>query len=320
MFPLRFFPDDANFGFVRRRFIAYGFTALLFAATLASLFVQGLNFGIDFKGGIAIEVAAAEPIDLATLRSTLNRAGIGEIEVQNFGNPRIALIRAQVASGAETAASEAAESTIRRIRTALGQAYDFRRVEAVGPRVGNQFLIDGLVATVLALALIGVYVAFRFEWQFGVAAIAATMHDTFVTVGVYSLSGYEFNLTSIAAMLTIAGYSINDTVVVFDRIRENMRKFKRASLPDLIDKSVNQTLSRTVLTSGTTLLAIIPLLLFGGSNLQGFTVAVFAGILVGTYSSIFVAAPLLLMLKPVRVATTPEAPEGDSGEQDREAA
>ncbi|KZD12083.1 protein translocase subunit SecF [Oceanibaculum pacificum] len=302
MRPLRLFPETTKFDFVRLRFAAFGFTLLLLTATALSLAVNGLNFGIDFKGGILVELQAQQPIQVADLRNHLSNADLGEVEVQQFGNPREALIRVE----AGALRSQEASQIVPRLRQALGDQYEFRRTEVVGPRVSGELLRDGAMATVLAILAIGVYVWFRFEWQFGVSALAATAHDVIVTVGLLSVTQLEFNLTAIAALLTLAGYSINDTVVVFDRIRELLRTHKRAALGEIINLAVNQTLSRTILTSATTLVAILPLLFFNTSTLLNFTVSLVWGILIGTFSSVFVAASLLLYMPPVGRSQEPD--------------
>lgn len=295
MKPIRFIPEKTNFDFVRMHKAAFALTAFLVLASVVSLVVQGLNLGIDFRGGILIEVAASDDVDVGDLRSRIGGLGLGEVEIQNFGGPRDVMIRVQRQEGGE----QEQERAIRAVRAELGDGYEYRRVEFVGPKVGAELLRDGILATLLAVAGIALYVGFRFEWQFGVSAMISTFHDVAVTVGLFSLLQLEFNLTAIAALLTLAGYSINDTVVVFDRIREILRKRKSATLTDIINESVNATLSRTILTGGTTLLALVPLLIYGGDTLFNFSLAMTWGILVGTFSSIFVAATMLLYMPAV---------------------
>lgn len=293
---LRYLPQNTKIDFVSKRFVAFVFTAALFAATIGSLFVQGLNFGIDFAGGILIEAKSSSTINVGDLRGRLNALGIGGVELQQFGGPDEVLIRVQQQEGGETANRTAIE----KVKGELGQGWEYRRVEQVGPKVGSELLESGIIATVLAVLAITAYVAFRFEWQFGIAALIATGHDVFCTLILFTLLGLEFDLTAVAALLTLAGYSINDTVVVFDRIRELMRKNRSMEMAELINIAVNQTLTRTILTAGTTAIAILPLLLFGGSALINFTLAMTFGIVLGTYSSIFVAGSLLLYLTPKR--------------------
>jgi preprotein translocase subunit SecF len=294
--PLRIFPREPKFDFVGRRRVAFALTLLAMAAAAAALAARGLNLGLDFTGGVVVEAAAPRPVDLAPLRARLGGLGLGEVQLQHFGSDRDVLIRVQpAAEGRERNAASA-------VRAALGEAFEIRRVEAVGPTVSRELLRDGVIATLLAVAGIGLYVAFRFEWQFGAAGLLATAHDVFVTLGLFALLGAEFNMAAIACLLTLAGYSINDTVVVFDRIRENLRKHRRMPIPALINLSVNETLTRTLTTSVTTALAVLALLLFGGHTLRGFSAGLLFGIVVGTYSSIYVAAALLLYMPPLRSA------------------
>lgn len=296
---IRFVPDGTRIDFVRHRFAAFAVTATLLAASVGSLALQGLNLGIDFSGGILLEIAAETPIDIAEIRAKLEPLRLGDVSLQHFGSPDQALIGI-AAQGREEANAEA----LRSVRTVLGDAVEYRRTEQVGPKVGAELLRDGVIATVLAVLAIGAYVYFRFEWQFAVAALVATAHDVLATVGLYSVLQLEFNLTAVAAVLTLAGYSVNDTVVVFDRVRELLRRHKSGDMKTIVNLSVNQTLSRTVMTSGTTLLAVIPLLLFGGSALFNFSLAIFWGIVIGTYSSVFVAGSLLLYMPPPRGTRT----------------
>lgn len=298
MKPIRLVPDGTKIDFVRMRWPAFGLTTLLLLVTIVSLVVQGLSLGIDFKGGILIEAKAAQPVDVAPLREKLGALGLGEVQIQQFGGPRDILVRIQRQEGGEAAQNEA----VQKVRATLGADYEYRRVEVVGPAVGAELFRDGMIATVLAVLAIAAYVAVRFEWQFGVSALIATMHDVVCTMGLFSVLQLEFNLTAVAALLTLAGYSINDTVVVFDRIREVLRKQKAVDMPAVINMAVNDTLSRTILTGGTTLAACLPMLIWGGDVLRNFTAAITFGILIGTFSSVFVAASLLLYMKPVRAA------------------
>lgn len=293
---LRFVPDDTKIDFIGRRFFAFGITGLLFLITIASVAIQGLNFGIDFEGGILLEVKAQHAFDLGPLRAKLNALDLGQVTLQTFGDPSDLLIRVQRQPGGEKPQQVAVE----KVRAALGSGIDYRRIEVVGPEVSGELLHKGFLAASLAILAIGVYVAFRFEWQFGIAAFVATLHDVVTTIGVFSIMRLEFDLTAIAAILTIAGYSVNDTVVVFDRIRENLRKYKTMGLKDLFNLSVNETLSRTIMTSTTTMLAVLALLFVGGPVIRNFSVAMLWGIITGTYSSIYVAAALLLYVKPLR--------------------
>ena len=291
-----FIPHDTKIDFVAKRWWGFGLTILLTLISAVSLYVNGLNLGIDFKGGILIEAKAAQTINIGELRSSLETLGLGEVSLQEFGAPDDILIRIQRQEGGE----EPQQRAIQLVREKMGADYDYRRVEVVGPTVGQELLHAGLMATIFAIIAIAAYVAIRFEWQFGVAAFASTLHDVFVTLGLYSVLQLDFNLTAVAALLTLAGYSINDTVVVFDRIRETLRRQKANNLSRVINDSVNQTLSRTLMTAGTTLMALLPLVFMGGPTLLNFSLALTWGILIGTYSSIYVAAAFLLYMPPLR--------------------
>lgn len=293
--PLKLIPDQTKIDFVGKRYFAYGFTFLLFLISFTSLGFKGLNMGIDFKGGILIEAKALNEFSLATMRADLEKMDLGEIALQAAGTDGEIMINVQ-----QQDSIAATNKATQDITNYLGQKFEIRRTELVGPKVGDELFKSGLIATGLAILAIAIYVAFRFEWQFGISALLGTFHDVFVTIGLFSFLGLEFNLSSVAAILTIAGYSINDTVIVFDRIRENLTKYKRPKFEDIFNMSINQTLSRTILTSSTTLLAILPLLLFGGPNLFDFTLALTWGIFIGTFSSIFVSAPLLMFMRPIR--------------------
>ncbi len=272
----------------RKQFLA--FSAALVFASVALFLIQGLNFGIDFRGGILIEVKTDGPANLGEMRSLLGGLGLGEVTLQEFGEPDDVLINLQRQDGEEAEQIKA----IAVLKDALGdRVVEYRRTEFVGPKVGGELKRNGAIATGLALLVIGLYIWFRFEWQFSVAALIALLHDVLATIGFYSLTQIEFNLATLAAVLMIAGYSINDTVVIFDRVRENLRKFKKMALFELLDRSINQTLTRTVLTSVTTLLALLALFLFGGPVIRGFTTGLIWGVCIGTYSSIALAVPLL---------------------------
>jgi preprotein translocase subunit SecF len=288
----KYFPHATKIDFVRARYFAFTVTVLLLVAVVASLAIRGLNLGLDFRGGILIEIASKEKIEIGDLRKRVNALGVGNVQVQYVGGERGAIIRAESPAGGEGAQAK----TVDRIKTALGAGYEFRRVEYVGPKVSAGLFRDGMLATGLALLLIAIYVAVRFEWQFGVAGLVAIGHDVMMALGVYSLAGLEFDLTAIAALLTLAGYSINEQIVIFDRLRENMRRYKKTDFKELINLSVNQNLFRTIMTSGSTLVAVLPMLIFGGESLFAFTLAICVGILVGTYSAIYVSSSLLLYM------------------------
>lgn len=283
-------PAGTRFGFMRWRVPALVITGALSVATLAALPMAGLNYGIDFTGGTVIEaVATSGEADLAQIRTDLSDIIEGDLQVQTFGSDAEVLIRYGVQPGGETS-----QETVAEIRTALGDAYDIQRTEVVGPTVSGELAIAAVLGLLGALAGISVYVWLRFEWQFAAGALLATAHDAIMTVGFLIVSRLEFNLSSIAAILTVIGYSLNDTVVVFDRIRENLRKYKKMPIGDIIDLALNETLSRTILTAATTVLALAALYFFGGDVIRNFVAPMLVGVLVGVYSSIFIAAPVLI--------------------------
>jgi preprotein translocase subunit SecF len=307
--PIRFVPPGTRIPFVPNRRIAFVFSIILVLGALTSLLTQGLNFGIDFRGGILMEIRTSGPADLTTIRSTLSDLGLGDVSIQEFGTETDVLVRIQRQDGDERAQVVAIEA----VKTALGSGVEYRRTEFVGPTVGEELKEAGALAVGLALLSILLYIWFRFEWQFGVGAIVALSHDILSTIGLFALIQHEFNLATVAAILTIAGYSINDTVVVYDRVRENLRKYKRMDLADLFNMSVNETLSRTTMTSVTTLLALLAIYFFGGEVLADFALAMIWGVCIGTYSSIFIAVPLLLY---VNLKRNEEDPTGLSVPQD----
>ena len=287
---LKLVPSETNIDFMRLRMPALGFSGLLVAVSIALFTLIGLNLGIDFRGGILIEARnTAGAADIGGIRSDLNRLGLGDISIQGFGSETDVLVRVQRQEGDESAQIAA----IKAITDALGQDYDIRRTEFVGPTVGAELAEKGVLAVICALLAIMVYIWFRFEWQFSIAAILALAHDVLSTIGLFALTSFEFNLATVAAILTIAGYSINDTVVVFDRVRENLRRYKSYEQPEILNRSLNETLSRTVMTSVTTLLALFAIVLFGGAVLRDFALAMMWGVLIGTYSSVFVAVGAL---------------------------
>ena len=287
---LKLVPSDTSINFLKHRRIAFIFSLFLVASSIGLFVVKGLNLGIDFKGGILIEARnTTGPADISGLRADLGQLGLGDISLQEFGTPTDVLVRVQRQEGDE----EAQIAAIAAISSTLGDSYDIRRTEFVGPTVGAELAEKGMLAVACALLAIMVYIWFRFEWQFSIAAILALAHDVLSTVGLFALTSLEFNLATVAAILTIAGYSINDTVVVFDRVRENLRRYKSYEIEDIINKSLNETLSRTVMTSFTTLLALLAITIFGGAVLRDFALAMIWGVLIGTYSSIFVAVGFL---------------------------
>jgi preprotein translocase SecF subunit len=297
MISFRLVPDHTTFRFVRYRNLAYLISGALVALSVTLLPTKGLNFGIDFSGGTLIEVQMpGDAADLAGMRTVLGGLGLGEVALQEFGDPTDILIRIERQSGDEAAQLAAVDLVKGALAESFGEELSYRRVEFVGPKVSGELLWAGTQAVLYALIAILAYIWFRFEWQFGVGAVVALVHDVALTLGVFSLLGLEFNLSTVAAILTIIGYSLNDTVVVYDRVRENLRRYKSMSLPDLLDRSLNETLARTLMTSLTTLIALGALFVFGGPVIRDFTFAMIWGVVVGTYSSIFIATPLLLQL------------------------
>jgi preprotein translocase subunit SecF len=289
---LNLIPADVNIPFISRRWLFFVFSSLLVASSIGLFLVRGLNYGIDFKGGIMMEVRTDGPADISYMRSALSGLGIGEVALQQFGAPNEVLIRLQKQKGGTKAQANAVEA----VKVKLGPKVEYRRTEFVGPKVSRELLWSGVEAVGLAILAILIYIWFRFEWQFGLAAVIALTHDVLSIIGIFALLGFEFNLSTVAAVLTIAGYSINDTVVVFDRVRENLRRYKTLSLPELMDRSINETLSRTVITSFTTLLALLALYFLGGEVIRNFSFAMIWGVVVGTYSSICLAVPMLLYM------------------------
>jgi preprotein translocase subunit SecF len=291
---LRIVPDNTKFDFMRFRRISFPISALLSIVAISLFFFHGLNFGIDFKGGTLLEIQTKSgPADLAKMRVALNELGLGEFQLQQFGSPQDVLIRVSQQPGGDAAQQQA----VNKVRQALGSDVEYRRVEVVGPRVSNELLSYGTIGLILAIFSILIYLWFRFEWQFALGAMIANVHDLVLTIGFMSITQIDFDLTSIAALLTILGYSLNDTVVIYDRIREMLRRFKKLPMPDLLNASVNATLSRSIITHVTVFLALLSLLLFGGQAIHSFTATMMFGVvLVGTYTSVFIASPILIYL------------------------
>lgn len=290
----RIVPDDTHFDFTQFRRISFPISAVLSICAITLFFTHGLNFGIDFKGGTLMEVQTKSgPADIATMRTTLSALGLGEVQLQQFGGPDNVLIRVAEQPGGD----EAQQVAVQKVRGALGTNVEYRRVEVVGPRVSGELLAYGMLGLILAIVGILIYLWFRFEWQFALGAMVANVHDIVLTIGFMSISQVDFDLTSIAALLTILGYSLNDTVVIYDRIRELLRRYKKMPMPQLLNESINQTLSRSIITHLTVTLALLALLVFGGNAIHSFTaVMMFGVVLVGTYTSIFIAAPILIYL------------------------
>ncbi len=307
---LHLIPDDVNVPFLKFRNLFYIASLVMVLASAGLFITKGLNFGIDFRGGILVEIKTNGPADINTLRDDLNSLDLGDVSIQEFGAADDVLIQLQRQDGDE----EAQMTALAAVTDILGEDVTIRRTELVGPKVGDELKEAGFYSVAISLLLIMVYIWFRFEWQFAVASVLALLHDVVITIGFFVITGVQFDLATLAAVLTVAGYSINDTVVVFDRIRENMRKFRKMEIPDLLDLSINSTLTRTTMTSLTTLLALIALFIFGGEAIRGFTMALIFGIVIGTYSSICVASPLLVVLRLKR-----KLPEGEEEGQEAKA-
>jgi preprotein translocase subunit SecF len=285
-----FFPHNTRLPFMRYKGICFGLSIVAMLLSLAIIMVMGFNYGVDFKGGSLIEVQSTSgPADVAQLRERLNKLGVGAVQIQSFGGPTDVLIRVEQQPGGESEQ----QAALKKVQEALGTRYAQRRVEVVGPAVSSELRLTGFIAVAAGLLAIVAYVWFRFEWQFALGAIVALTHDVLVTAGLFSLFQLEFDLSIVAALLTILGYSVNDTVVVSDRIRENLRKFKRMDLNELLNLSINETLSRTILTGCTAIAVLVALYVFGGEVIRNFNLAMLLGVVIGTYSSIFIAAPLL---------------------------
>jgi preprotein translocase SecF subunit len=290
--PLRLIPDDTRIPFMWLARIRTPISLVLIVASFVLLFTVGLNQGIDFVGGTMIEVRSkAAEADLADIREKMNALELGDVEVQNIGQPSDVLIRIATQPGGDAAQ----QAVVQKVQAALGSAdYEYRRVEVVGPRVSGELAWTGMMATLFTIVGIMIYIWFRFEWQFAIGAVATLVHDAILTIGFFAATQLDFNLSSIAAILTILGYSLNDTVVIFDRIRELLRRYKTMPLSDLIDLATNQTLARTIMTSVTTLLSLCALFFFGGEVIRSFTAAMIWGVFIATASSIFIGGPILI--------------------------
>jgi preprotein translocase subunit SecF len=285
-----FFPHDLRLPFMRYKGTALLVSIILMAASLGIFYVKGLNYGVDFKGGTLIEAqSTGGPADIPLLREKLGKLGLGAVQIQSFGAPDVVLIRIEQQPGGEAEQQVA----LKKVQAALTGQYTERRTEVVGGAVSDELRWAGFKAVAMGLLAISAYVWFRFEWQFAVGVMVSLVHDVLLTVGIFSLLQLEFDLSIVAALLTILGYSVNDSVVVSDRIRENLRKFKRMELTELLNLSINETLSRTILTGCTAIVVLLALYIFGGEVIRNFNFAMLFGVLIGTYSSVFIAAPLL---------------------------
>ncbi len=300
-FRLKLVPDTTNIDFFRWASITFGFSAFLVVASLILTLVMGLNFGIDFKGGTTIRTESAQAVDVGAYRDAIQPLGLGDVSITEVFDPtfgpdqNVAMVRIQAQEGEEAVTPEII-SAVEGALQSVDPSVTFPSVESVGPKVSGELIKTAILAVLAATGAILVYIWLRFEWQFAVGAVVALIHDVTVTIGIFALLQLKFDLSIIAALLTILGYSINDTVVVFDRLRENLIKYKQMPLRDVMNLSVNETLSRTVMTSGTTLLALIALLVLGGDVIRGFVFAMTWGIVVGTYSSVYVAKNVVLYL------------------------
>ena len=329
---MEFFREQTRINFIAGRHIAAMLSLALIAAGLASLFLRGLNFGIDFSGGTLVEVGYEQPIEIETVRTTLADGGFADAVVQHFGTARDVLVRLPAGDAQSEQAARLGERLVGVLRAPFDEELidsapgglqqcvsddgaaecrvQMRRVEFVGPQVGDELTNQGGLAMLYALIGILIYVTFRFEWRFAVGSVIALAHDVIITLGVFSIFQFDFSLSVLAAVLAVIGYSLNDTIVVYDRIRENFRKMRKNQVPEIINRAINQTLPRTVLTSLTTLIVVLTLLLFGGEVIRGFSLALLVGVIIGTYSSIFVASPAVIALGITREHMAPVKKEG----------
>lgn len=303
---LKLVPANTQIPFLRFARVAVYASIAAFLGSIILFFAVGLNLGIDFRGGTLIQIQTQGPANIGELRDQVGGLGLGDVQIQEFGAADEVLIRVEQQVGGE----EAQQGAIEKIKEALGSSVTYRRTEVVGPTVSGELARDGTIAVIAAIIAILIYIWFRFEWQFAVGAVIALVHDVGLTIGIFTILQLQFDLSTIAALLTIVGYSLNDTVVVYDRVRENLRKYKRKPIDDLLSQSINDTLSRTVLTSVTTLIALLALYTFGGEVIRGFVFAMIWGVLIGTYSSIAIASPVLMYLGVKRDWSEDAAEEG----------
>ena len=312
---LKLVPKNTSWNFFSRSKLWISISIILVVLSLISFFVQNLNFGIDFRGGTSIRTESSEPVNVAAYRNALSSLDLGDITISEVFDPNfeddqnVAMIRIQAQPGQEAATSTLVENSLQKLK-GVSEDIKFVSVESVGPKVSGELIRTAIIAVILAISAVLFYIWIRFEWQFAVGAISALIHDVILTIGIFSLLQIKFDLAIIAAILTIVGYSLNDTVVVFDRVRENLRKFKKRSIIEVMNLSINETMSRTVMTSVTTLLALISLFVLGGDVIRGFVFAMIWGVVVGTYSSIFIASAILLWTGVKRDWTKPNAEAG----------
>jgi len=290
----RVLPDKTRFDFMGKRWIGFTVSIILTLVSIALVCTEGLNLGIDFTGGILMEIHTDKPLELARVRDTLSHQGFGEVSLQNLGSERDVLIRLQVSKDEEQA--KIVDELKGVLNTQTGQTIDYRKIDYVGPTMGSELVENGILAVISAFSAIMVYLWYRFEWQYGVGAVVSLLHNSIMLFGFFAFTRFEFGATAIAAILTVVGYSVNDTVVIYDRIRENMRRYKKMDVSELLNVSINDTLSRTILTVTTVLLAAMSLAIFGGEVIRGLSCAIVFGVVVGTYSSIYIASPMLIYL------------------------
>ena len=313
---LRLVPQNTSYDFFSRSKMFLGFSSFLMLASIVSFLSQGLNFGIDFRGGTTLRTESAQVVNIAQYRTALQQLDLGDITISEVFDPNfredqhVTMIRIQAQDGQEAISSDIVDWALETLRT-VAPDIEFMSVESVWPKVSGELIQTAVIAVLLAIGAVLIYIWLRFEWQFAVGAVGALVHDVLLTIGVFSMLQIRFDLAIIAALLTIVGYSLNDTVVVFDRVRENLRKYKKKLLQEVMDQSINETLSRTVMTSVTTLLALIALFVLGGDVIRGFIFAMIWGVIVGTYSSVFVASALLLRLGVKRDWSKPDANTGN---------
>ncbi|MGR3504209.1 protein translocase subunit SecF [Pseudaestuariivita sp.] len=312
---LRLVPKETSWDFFSRSKLWLGLSALMMVLAFVSFFLQGLNYGIDFRGGTTVRTESAQPVDVAAYRGAIDQLELGDVTITEVFDPtfgpdqNVAMIRIQAQEGQESVSGAIVDDVLTALQ-AVAPDIEFTSVESVGPKVSGELIQTAVIAVVLAIGAVLIYIWARFEWQFALGAVVALVHDVLLTIGIFSELQIRFDLAIIAALLTIVGYSLNDTVVVFDRVRENLRKYKKRPLKEVLNISINETLSRTVMTSVTTLLALISLFVLGGDVIRGFVFAMIWGVIIGTYSSIFVASAMLLWLGVKRDWSKPDANAG----------
>jgi len=313
---LKLVPSQTSWDFFAKAKYTFGASVLAVLLSVALYFVLGLNYGIDFRGGTTIRTESVQPVDVGGYRQAIQPLGLGDIRITEIFDPtfgpeqNVAMLRIQAQAGSESVTAETVKAVEAALQT-VDPSIKFPSVESVGPKVSGELVQTAVIAVILAIAAVLFYIWLRFEWQFSLGAVVALIHDVILTIGIFAVLQIQFDLAIIAALLTIVGYSLNDTVVVFDRVRENLIKYKKKPLKEVLNLSINETMSRTVMTSGTTLLALIALLVLGGDVIRGFVFAMTWGVIVGTYSSVFVASNILLYLGTKRDWTKPDANKGN---------